>query len=780
MRNWTNNHVAPLVTNIFISSPKSRKGGNQKQSKKGRSREEQALKIMCNIMAAALFACCFAAQAMSGQPSAEVQTPKDPDTRAAQVLARMTLDEKLTLLMGYLTPRMPEELRPDGVPTGAGFVPGVPRLGVPPLVESDASLGVANMGGFMRPKDEATAMPGALSMASTWNPELIEEAGRVMGDEARSKGFNVLLAGGINLVREPRNGRNFEYFSEDPLLSGVLGGYSVRGIQSNQIVSTVKHFLLNAQETGRSFADARMDEASMFESDLLAFELAIEIGDPGSVMCSYNRVNGEYTCENDFLLNEVLRDIWNYKGWVMSDWGAVHSVSIQQGLDQESGTQAENHAWFREPLREALSEGTVTEADIDRSVSRILRTIFSLDLVKDPVAQRKSIDFGPHLDTAQRVAEQGTVLLKNKGGLLPIPADTKRIAVIGGHAATGVPQGGGSSQVWPVGGASLSLAIPGDVAYHRRLYMPSAPLAGLQEHFPKADVVFDDGSDPARAAEMARRADIAIVFAEEFRAEGHDTLDLRLPDGQDALIEAVAAANPRTAVMLETGGPVLMPWLDKVPVVVQAWYAGNRGGHAIARVLSGEVNPSGRLPVTFPASLQQLPNPVLPGSNEIKPKLGSDLYDMPKREEPLEITYPEGADTGYRWYARKGFEPLFAFGHGLSYTRFKTTDLKVSGEAATVRVRNTGKRAGATVAQLYLVSRAGDAERRLVGFQRVELAPGESKQVSITIEPRLLADWKDGGWSMPAGVYTFAVGDSAQQLGPTADIKLPAGQRNNL
>ena len=718
------------------------------------------------------------AQAMTVQPSVESPSPQDPDARAAEVLAKMTLDEKLTMLMGYLTPRMPKDLLPEGVPRGAGFVPGIPRLNVPALVESDASLGVANMGGFMRPKDEATAMPAALSMASSWNPELIEQAGRVMGAETRSKGFNVLLAGGINLVREPRGGRNFEYFSEDPLLTGVLGGHAVRGIQSNEIVSTVKHFLLNAQETGRTFADVHMDKSSMFESDLLAFELAIEIGEPGSVMCSYNRVNGSYTCENNFLLNEVLRDTWRYQGWVMSDWGSVHSLSIQQGLDQESGRMIGQHAWFREPLREALAEGVVTEADIDRSVSRILRTMYNLGLADNPLSP-EPIDFEPHLDVARRVAEQGTVLLQNKADLLPIPAETKRIAVIGGHADVGVPQGGGSSQVWPVGGASLSLPIPGDVAYHRRLYMPSAPLVALKEQFPNAEVVFDDGSDPARAAEIASKAEIAIVFAEEFRAENHDTLDLRLPDGQDELIEAVVSANSQTVVVLETGGPVLMPWINEVPAVVQAWYAGNRGGQAIARVLSGEVNPSGRLPVTFPASLHQLPNPALPGSDEIEFKPGSDLYDLPEREEPLEITYPEGSDVGYRWYAKQELEPLFAFGHGLSYTQFETSSLEVSGETATVQVRNTGKREGATVVQLYLVSRDGSAERRLVGFQRVELKPGDSKQVSLTIEPRLLADWQSGGWTMPAGTYSFAVGKSAEQLGSSTDIQLPARRWGN-
>ena len=714
------------------------------------------------------------AQTAGGDRSTGAAASADTDAQAARILAQMTREEKLSMLQGFLTPRVAPDKKPKGLPSSAGFVPGVPRLGVPMLVESDASLGIANMGGFMRAKDEATAMPSALSLASTWNPELAEETGRVMGAETRAKGFNVLLAGGVNLVREPRNGRNFEYFSEDPLLSGVLGGRSVRGIQSNRVVSTVKHYLLNAQETGRSFADVRMGEAAMRESDLLAFQIANEIGQPGAVMCSYNKINGVYACENPFLLNDVLRRDWGFKGWVLSDWGAVHSVSIGQGLDQESGTQPNDASWFGGRLRDALAAGKVSDADIDRSVLRILRTVYALGLAPDPLADARPIEFAPHLDIAQRAAEQGIVLLKNRGAVLPIAATAKRILVVGGHADVGVPQGGGSSQVWPVGGASLSLPIPGDVPYHRRLYMPSAPLAALREQFPQAQVDFDDGSDPARAAAAARGADIVVVFAEQFAAEAHDVLDLELPDDQDKLIDAVARANPRTAVVLQTGGPVLMPWLNKVPAVVQAWYAGNRGGQAIARVLSGAVNPSGRLPITLPASLAQTPNPVLPGSAFIKPKPGSDLYDMPKEVQALTITYPEGADVGYRWYARKNIKPLFAFGHGLSYTGFATSAPAVSGTTATVTVSNLGPRAGATVAQLYLVSRAGEAKRRLVGFQRVELAPGARTQVTITIDPRLLADWTNGGWSMPGGTYRFTIGEDAARLGRTVSVRMPA------
>ncbi|MCJ2182889.1 glycoside hydrolase family 3 C-terminal domain-containing protein [Novosphingobium sp. 1949] len=713
----------------------------------------------------------------SAAPEADSPPPEattSASERAEAAVAQMTQDEKLTLLQTMLLARVPSSKRPAGVGTGVGYTPGVPRLGIPFLSESDASLGVANMGGFIRPKDGATALPSAMAMASTWNPVLVGAGGAMMGAETRAKGFNVLLAGGVNLVREPRNGRNFEYFSEDPLLTGVLGGASIRGIQSNHIVSTIKHYVLNAQETGRSFLNVKIDEAAMRESDLLAFQIADEIGKPGAVMCSYNKVNATFSCENDFLLNTVLRHDWGFDGWVLSDWGGVHSVSIGKGLDQESGVRAFGESYFGQQLRDALAQGSVTQAEIDRSVTRIVRTMFRLGLADAPVAPGGPIDFDKDARIAQSLAEQGTVLLKNDGNLLPLTATARHIAVIGAHADVGVPSGGGSSQVWPEGGAALSLPIPGDAIYHRRLWMPSSPLEALRGQFPQATITYDDGTDPTRAASIAKSADIAIVFADQFMAEGHDSLDLRLPDGQDGLIEAVAAANPKTVVVLETGGPILMPWIDRVPAVVEAWYAGQRGGTAIARVLSGAVNPSGRLPVTFPASLEQLPNPVLPGSGRITLKPGSDLYDMPEETEPLEVTYPEGSDVGYRWYAKTGKTPLFAFGHGLSYTHFATSKLRVSGLKVTFRVKNIGPRKGANVAQVYLVARNGAPLRRLVGFGRTDLAPGAQQTVSLTIDPRLLADWKDGGWSMPAGSYQFALGDSATVMGTPVTVRLTA------
>jgi beta-glucosidase len=515
-----------------------------------------------------------------------------------------------------------------------------------------------------------------------------------------------------------------------------------------------------------------MSEPAMRESDLLAFQLAIEIGRPGSVMCAYNKVNGAYACENAFLLKDVLRRDWGYKGWVMSDWGAVHSVSIRQGLDQESGTQPRKEIWFGQRLKDSLAAGAVDQADVDRSVSRILRTMYRLGLADDPPRVLKPIDFGPHLEVAQRVAEEGVVLLKNERRLLPIAATARRILVVGGHADVGVPQGAGSSQVWPVGGSPIRLPYD-QKPYHFRLYMPSAPLAGLKAQFPQAAVDFDDGSDPARAARAAHGADVVVVFAEQFRTEGRDLSSLKLPDNQDALIEALAAANPNTVVVLETGGPVAMPWIAQVPAVVEAWYAGNRGGEAIARVLSGAVNPSGHLPVTFPASPAQIPNPVLPGQDLIDAAKGQDVRTLPAAQHRLEISFPEGADVGYRWYARKGLKPLFAFGHGLSYTTFEVSAPKLTAATATLTVRNTGRRAGATVAQLYLVGRNGQAERRLVGFQRVELAPGEVKSVKLSVDPRMLADWRGGEWTMPAGTYDFASGESSDRLSAAAKVTLP-------
>ena len=732
---------------------------------------------MKNGLLIALLLGTMASSAFAKHPHAALKASpiSSPDDRARQMLSKMTLDEKLTLLEGVSPFFIPAKNAPTVLPRGAGYTRGIPRLGIPALGESDASLGVANMGGVMRLHDVATALPSGLALAATWNADLAEQSGAAIAAEARAKGFNVLLAGGVNLTREPRNGRNFEYLGEDPLLAGTLAGHSIRGIQSQHVISTIKHFALNAQEVGRGILSADMPEPALRESDLLAFQIGIEIGKPGSVMCAYNKVNSIYACENSFLLNDVLRRNWGFKGWVMSDWGAVHGPSIHAGLDQESGTMPNGPHHFGTELRDAITAGKVSIADVDRSVLRMLRTMYAVG-VTEPAISTMPIDFDAHGKIAQNAAEQGIVLLKNDGGLLPIAKTARNILIVGGHADAGVLAGGGSSQVNPVGGASFAEAIPGGAIYSKKFYMGVAPVKALRDSLPQAQITFDDGSDPARAAIIARKSDLVVIVAEQFTAEGFDVETLDLPNGQDELIEAVAATNSKTVVVLETGGPVLMPWLDRVGAVVAAWYPGQRGGQAIARILSGEVNPSGRLPITFPCSIEQTPNPILPGLATVPRKDGTLPHNMSEGQPTFHVTYPEGADVGYRWYEKTKAKPLFAFGHGLSYTSFKYDALAVKGGStltATFRLTNTGKRAGIETAQVYARL---NGVRRLVGWKRIELAAGQSRQVQVIAEPRLLAtfDAANPGWQIAGGAVQVEVSAASDEPRLTRVAQLSA------
>ncbi|KRA66560.1 beta-glucosidase [Caulobacter sp. Root655] len=680
----------------------------------------------------------------------------------------MTDDERFSLLSGIMPvafPGMATVTIPPGVKPSAGYVSGVPRLGVPALRETDASLGVSNVM-QMRPGDVATALPSGLSLAASFNPDLAYRGGAMVGGEARAKGFNVLLAGGMNLTRDPRNGRNFEYLGEDPLLAGVLAGESIRGVQSQGVISTIKHFALNAQETLRMTVDARIDPAAHRESDLLAFEIGIERGQPGSVMCAYNQVNGAYACGNDPLLNGVLKGDWAYKGWVMSDWGAVHDVGyFAAGLDQQSGSQLDKSRFFDGPLKAEVAAGRVSRARVSDAVRRVLRSIYAVGADWEPVDM--AIDYAANGQVAREAATQGVVLLKNDGAL-PLAASAKSILVVGGYADAGVMSGGGSSQVSPVGGQATYIPSGGPgfmEVLGRQVIVPSSPLRALRKALPDAKVSFDSGYAPEAAVLAAAKADVVIVFATQWQSEGVDSGSLTLANGQDALIAAVAKANPNVVVVLETGNPVAMPWLGDVKAVVEAWYPGQEGGAAIADVLTGAVSPSGRLPMTFPKSLAQTPHPVLAG------------YGAPEGTA-LAVDYKEGAEVGYRWLAAKGETPLFAFGHGLSYTRFEhgAPALTVSGKSVTARfsVANVGARAGADVPQLYLVSAAGKPLKRLAGFSRVDLKPGETREVSVTVDPRLLASWRDGKWRIAGGAYRFALGRSAEDLGAPVEVALKA------
>ncbi|ESQ91484.1 beta-glucosidase [Asticcacaulis sp. AC460] len=689
------------------------------------------------------------------------------DERASLLEQELTLDERIGLVHGPMA--LPFFFKdgklPDGAMAAAGYIPGIPRLGIPAQRESDASLGVTNPMG-VRPGDFATALPSSLALAATFNPQIAYDGGAVVGLEARVKGINVQLAGGVNLARDPRNGRNFEYAGEDPLLAGTLVGESIRGIQSQNVVSTIKHYALNGQETGRNVANSVIGEQALRESDLLAFQIAIEKGQPGSVMCAYNLVNGAYACGNDFLLNKVLKGDWGYKGYVMSDWGAVKSTDFAvKGLDQQSGEQLDKEIWFGAPLKAAVENGTVPAARLSDMTHRILRSMFAAGLFDTQAPA--SYDAARHAGVAKAEADEAIVLLKNDGQILPFARTAKSILIVGGHADAGVISGGGSSQV-TAGPDQLVISPGGEgpmAMFNRVNYHPSSPLKALRARLPDTRIAFDTGQYPEEVARKAKAYDLVIVFATQWAGEGEDVPSLALPNGQNALIEAAAAANPKTIVVLETGNAVSMPWLNKVPAVIEAWYPGQQGGEAIADILTGATNPSGHLPVTFPASIDQYPRVDIPG------------LDLGPTEQ-FDVVYEEGADVGYRRFAKLGMKPLFPFGHGLSYTQFSYGNLQVSGGSTvsmTFTVTNTGKVKGKDAPQLYLNATPGGQAKRLIGFSKVELAPGESKTISLAADPRLLAnfDTASNSWVVAGGTYTVAVAEDAGQAGiaGTATVK---------
>lgn len=721
--------------------------------------------------AALVAVACMGAQA--APPPAVAPSEPVPDAaqrRAAQLVSRMTIDDKIALVFGQFGAEFQGRQPPkEALAQSAGYVRGIERLGIPPQWLTDAGIGVASQPG--KATRERTSLPAGIATAATWNPELAYRGAAMIGKEARLSGFNVMLGGSVNLAREPRNGRNFEYAGEDPLLAGTMAGAQIRGVQSNHIISTVKHYAYNDQETGRNHLNVRIRDAAGRMSDLLAFQIAIERGNPGSVMCSYNRVNGPYGCEHDHLLNKVLKGDWGYRGYVMSDWGATHSTipAALAGLDQQSGYPFDKSPYFDGALKEAVQNGHVPAARLDDMAARILWAMAAHGVLDHPVRDDSaSIDYARHARISQEDAEEGIVLLKNAGNVLPLAPGLKRIAIIGGHADKGVLSGGGSAQVYPRGGMAVPnegpASWPGPM-----VFLPGSPMQALAARS-KARLDWHDGRDPAAAAKVAAGADVALVFATQWTSEAADVPNLSLPGGQDALVEAVARANPRTVVVLQTGGPVTMPWLDRVAGVVEAWYPGTNGGEAIARVLTGEVDASGRLPQTFPQSENQLPRAKIDG------------IDLPK-DSRFDVDYDiEGAAVGYKWFDLKGHKPLFAFGHGLSYTSFGYADLKAEARDGTVRVSfevaNTGARPGKAVAQVY-VSKVGagwEAPKRLGGWDKLALGAGERRVATVSIDPRTLAvfDGASGRWKIAAGDYRVILASAADAPVATVTVRLPA------
>jgi beta-glucosidase len=674
-----------------------------------------------------------------------------PDQRADMVVAQMTLDEKISLVHG------PGGFQAAGPRSngGAGMIPGIPRLGLPDVQLADSAVGVraaAERGRY------ATLLPSTIAGAATWDLKRAYEYGELIGRELRDQQYNASLGGGVDLMREPRNGRNFEYMGEDPILAGKMLSEFVKGMQSQKVIADVKHYAFNDQETARNSYNVRMDKRTMRETDLLAFEIAITEAQPGMVMCSYNKLNSDWACENSYLLNDLLKKTWGFKGFVLSDWNATHSTAkaALNGLDNEQPGGDVSRAHFGEALKKAVESGEVPMSRLDDMVHRIVRTEFAAGIVDDPPRGRV-VDPFRGADMAQDVAEEGSVLLKNAANQLPLNASlVTSIAIIGSHADTSVLSGGGSAQVDPPGGGASRFGGP-------PVWFPSSPLKAIGKKAPKARVQYNDGADPAAAAALAKASQIAIVFVNEPTSEGRDMRSLTLSNKQDDLVAAVAAANPHTIVVLETGGPAAMPWIGKVNAAIEIWYPGIRGAEALANLLFGDVNPSGKLPATFAKSDDDLPHPAVPG---MQPASAVGGPGGGRGMAGFDLDYTEGLKVGYKWFDAENKQPLFAFGHGLSYTTFSYSGLKASMDSVSFTVRNTGRRAGAEIAQVYasLPEAANEPPKRLVAWEKVLLKPGESKFVTLKLEPKLLSIFSEqkDDWELLSGQYKFFVGGSSR------------------
>jgi beta-glucosidase len=701
--------------------------------------------------------------ALTGTATPGPGAGQTPDTRAAAMLTLMTQTEKLQLVQGG------ETASNSSVPLGAaGYVPGIPRLGIPELYLADGSVGAGNGVG------PATALPSSLANAASFDLNEATKYGNIIGTELADYGINVNLGGNINLIgREPRDGRSFETKGEDPILAGKITAAHINAIQAQHIIGGIKHFSFNDQESGRTLANAIIDERSGRESDLLAFEIGIKDSNVQSVMCSYNLTNGQYDCENEYLLNTVLKGDWNFPGFVMSDWWATQSTvnAALNGLDQEQPNQQ-----FFSTLGTAITNGQVPQSRLDNMVQRILRAMYAVGLFDTPPTIQP-VPFAADAAVAQEIEETGAVLLQNNNNLLPLNASAiKSIAVIGNHADTYVLSGGGSAQVSPNGQALVQSAQPCPPCWANVVWDPSSPLQAIQAMAPGATVSFNDGTNISSAATLAQSSQVAILFVTVWSSEGMDqpSIDIRTidqaqityPGSQDALVAAVVAANPNTIVVLENGGPVYVPSASQAGALLEAWYPGQSGGPAIADLLFGKTNPSGKLPVTFPMSDAQLPRPSVP--------------QPPADGSTFPVNYSEGLNVGYKYFDANKLTPWYPFGFGLSYTTFTMTKAQLVNNLnsatnpnfqVTFTLTNTGTRVGSEVPQVYLGLPAAlnEPPKRLVGWQKVSLNPGASQQVTIEVDQNdsshPLSYWNTNSetWTVSPGIYTVYLGNSSVQ-----------------
>ncbi len=660
-----------------------------------------------------------------------------------KLVKRLSLAEKAALLSG----------------TDKWGTAAIERLGIRSVVMTDGPHGIrANEED--RPQAPATSFPTGAAMAASWDPELIEQVGAVLGRETHALGCDVLLGPCVNIIRHPLAGRNFESYSEDPYLAGRIGTGWVRGVQGEGVGASLKHFACNNQETERWRGDSQVDERTLREIYLAQFEMVVKEARPWTVMCAYNRINGVYASQHDVLLNQILRKEWGFDGAVISDWGANHTTveSVLGGLDLEMPGPAR---WYGDLLVEAIGTWQVDEAVIDRAAGRILELAERTGRLSGEARPAGELNSGAHAQLARRLAEESMVLLKNDGGLLPLEGRALRsLAVLGPMAAMGSIGGGGSSYLEP----------PYQIS----------PLEGLREML-GAEVEIQSGvgcsnsrwgkTDPqqlAEAVELARRCEAAVVcvgYPKGDESEGYDRPDLELPGGQNELVRAVLAANPRTVVVVFAGSPVTLPWIEDVPAALLAHYPGQEGGRAVAEVVLGVINPSGKLAVTWPKRLEDTPAYTnFPGDRVVR--------------------YGEGIFVGYRYYDYKGVEPLFPFGHGLSYTQFELHNLEAPSEAkageavmARVKVTNRGQRKGKAVVQLYVSDLQASLARppkELKGFTKLELEAGETGELEFRLEPRAFAFWDSvkHAWTIEAGEFKLLAGFSAAEISLETQLKL--------
>jgi beta-glucosidase len=695
------------------------------------------------------------------------------ETRINNLLPQLTLEEKVSL-----------------VHANSNFsTASVPRLGIPELWMDDGPLGVREEVGerfkiLGRADDFATAMPATLGLAATWNPDLATAYGTVIGQEARQRGKNIMLGPSLNIQRTPLCGRNFEYMGEDPFLTSRMAVNYIKGEQAQGVSSCAKHFAANNQEYERSSINEIIDERTLREIYLPAFHAAVQEAGVMTVMGAYNLINGQHCCENEHLLNEILKDEWGFKGVVVSDWSGVHHTDLAalNGMDIEMGShQPYESNYLANPFLEGLKSGKFPVSVLDDKVRRHLYVMFKLNLIHDPsetnavaaTAPQTPLSTKEHQEISRRVAEESFVLLKNKN-LLPLnPTKIKSIAIIGANAAAQFAHGGGSAMIKApyeiTALQGISNRLGGNVKLiYAQGYNP--PVGSGRVDRPDAEKTApsrDNSELVAEAVAAAKSADVVIYVGGlnhhgGYDTEGTDRKDLKLPSGQDDLLEKILKANPKTVVVFNSGGAVEMDdaWFLRAPALLYAWYPGLEGGNALARVLFGDVNPSGKLPCTFPKKLADSPAHALgvyPGTNST-------------------VIYKEGLLVGYRWYDTKDIEPLFPFGYGLSYTHFKYSKLNLaqnndSKNPVTVEfeLANTGDRAGAEVAEIYVQPINPSVSRplkELKGFKKVLLQPGEKQKVSVTLDQSAFAyyDVNKKGWVAEKGEYKILVGSSSRDV----------------